>query len=102
MHYLIFFLPNLLLVIDCALHRRDLSWFFVLGLLGPLGAIAYLVYFRESITFPFPLARLLAGPKTQRKCPQCGRWANQLFPFTDGRQERTICSICRDHLASSR
>ncbi|MBT9581877.1 hypothetical protein IV102_00920 [bacterium] len=106
MHYywLLWLLPTLLLVIDCAKNRRDPVWFFVLGFLGPLGAVAYTVYFWESITFPVPIAQLVrgAGKQTQKRCPHCGRWVDRLHSMTDGRAQRTICAICRDHLESSR
>lgn len=104
MHYWIYFLPSLLLVIDCALHRRDPVWFFILGFLGPLGAVGYTIYFWDSITFPVAIASVVrgAGRQTQKKCAHCGRWADKLFPFTDGRQQRSLCSICRDQLEAAR
>ena len=103
-HYVFFFLPNLLLAVDCAINRRELTWFFILGFLGPIGAVAYLIYFWESITFPFPLAKALRGAaqsKTQKRCPHCNKWVDRLHAFQDGRQSRQICSICRDQLASA-
>ena len=102
--YFVWIIPNLLFVIDCAKNRRDPVWFFVLGFLGPLGAIAYGVYFWESITFPLPLAKMArqAGRKTERRCPHCGQWVDKLFPYTDGRQQRQLCAGCREQLDSVR
>lgn len=102
-HYLLFLAPNLLLAVDCAIHRRELTWFFILGCLGPIGAVAYLIYFWESITFPFPLAKVFRAAtqsKTQKRCPHCNKWVDQLHTFQDGRQGRQLCSICRDQLAA--
>lgn len=99
------FIPNLLLAVDCAIHRRDLTWFFLLGFLGPIGAISYLVYFWESITFPFAVSKLVKSitrTKSRRRCPHCGKWVDRLESYTDGRQERLLCEICRDHLAAHR
>jgi hypothetical protein len=104
MHYALFFLPNLLLAVDCALNRRELTWFFILGFLGPIGVVAYLIYFWESITFPFPLARAFraaAQGKTQKRCPHCNKWVDRLYSFQDGRQGRQLCSICRDQLSAA-
>lgn len=103
-HYAIFLLPNLLLAIDCAINRRELTWFFILGFLGPIGVVAYLTYFWESITFPFPLARAfrsLTQSKTQKKCQHCNKWVDRLYAFQDARQSRQLCSICRDQLAAA-
>jgi len=104
LHYAIFLLPNLLLAIDCAKNRRELTWFMILGLLGPLGAVAYLTYFWESITFPFPIAQVLrqaTQAKTQKRCPHCNKWVDRLYDFQDGRQQRQLCSICRDQLSAA-
>ena len=104
MHYVLFILPNLLLAIDCAIHKRETTWFFILGFLGPLGAVVYCINFWEEITFPLAPARLwrrLTLGHNQKKCPHCGHWVNELHPFVDGRQHRHICSICRDLLAAA-
>lgn len=105
MYWMLFFIPTVLFVVDCAKNRRDTVWFFILICLGPLGALAYAIYFWESITFPIPLAKTFrqatAGQK-QRKCPHCGRWMDKLYDFEDGRARRLVCSICRDELSAAR
>ena len=89
-------LLNLVLIVDCAKNRRPVSWFFILLFGGPLGAIAYLIYFWESINFPIPLARTLREPgsgKTQKRCPRCGLH-KELKQHQDGRQLHFMCESC--------
>lgn len=95
---------SLALVIDCAKNRRDLTWFFILFL--PFGSLAYLVYFWESITFPFPVARTLrslTGRRSQSKrCSRCHQLTPTLEPFEDGRTIHFLCSMCRSELELTR
>jgi hypothetical protein len=88
---------TILMTIDCALNRRDVHWFFVLWLLGPVGGIVYIIYFRELITFPFPTADLFKAlsPTEARRCPRCGRSGITLVPFEEGRQGYMLCELCR-------
>lgn len=87
---------TVLMVIDCALNRRDLYWFFILIFLGPLGGIAYLVYHWQYVTFPFRVAQIGArgGYSTIRRCPRCHRPAPQLFPYEDARRTLMLCQMC--------
>lgn len=91
------FLPNLLLLVDWARHRRGVGWFFVLAGFGPLGAVAYTVYFWESITFPFPLARTFRswnqGPVSKR-CQRCQQLASRVEWVEDGRTRHLMCAAC--------
>lgn len=95
---------SLALVIDCAKNRRDLLWFFILFL--PFGSIAYLVYFWESITFPFPVARtfrsLTGGRNQAKRCSRCQQLTPKLEPFEDGRSVHFLCSMCRAELELTR
>ena len=93
--YLLWFL-NVVLVIDWAKNRRPLPWLGALCLFGPLGAMAYRIYYWESINFPFPLAktlRKLTGKKTLRECPRCGQ-VGELVSHQDGRQMHFMCEAC--------
>lgn len=88
-------LLNVLLVIDCAINKRNLTWFFILTL-GPVGALAYLVYFFESITFPFPVARAwraITQKKVLKPCPRCGV-VSEIKAHQDGRQLHYMCEVC--------
>lgn len=90
-------LINVLLVVDWAKNRREPFWLFVLILLGPIGAMAYIIYFYEDITFPFPLAqtyRRLTGTPVTRICRRCGKRVSQLVPVEQGRQTHHMCRSC--------
>ncbi|MGE0493340.1 MAG: hypothetical protein AB7S38_29300 [Vulcanimicrobiota bacterium] len=93
---LLLWLLNVLLIIDWAQNKRPRFWLGVLIFFGPLGALAYVVYFYEDITFPIPLARTLRGlgqaPKL-RACPRCGQ-ARELKAHQDGRQLHLMCDEC--------
>lgn len=87
---------NVVLLVDWAKNRRPAFWLFALILLGPLGGLAYTVYFYEEITFPFPIAstlRRLIGKQAVHRCPRCGRTA-PLIAHMDGRQQHFMCSRC--------
>ena len=89
-------LINVLFIIDCALNRRQLYWFVILVCLGPLGALAYGIYFFNEITFPFPLGktwRKLTGKKVVRACPRCGI-VSEIKAHQDGRQVHYMCQLC--------
>ncbi|MCA9779034.1 MAG: hypothetical protein KC800_20035 [Candidatus Eremiobacteraeota bacterium] len=93
--YFLWFL-NIVLVIDWAKNKRPFPWLAALCLFGPLGALAYLIYYWESINFPFELAktvRKLMGKKTFRECPRCGEVA-ELVAHQDGRQMHFMCEAC--------
>jgi ribosomal protein S27AE len=94
--YIILWLLNIILVIDWAKNKRPLPWLAALCLFGPLGALAYLIYFYESINFPIELAktvRQLTGKKTLRACPRCGQ-VKELVSHQDGRQKHFMCQAC--------
>lgn len=87
---------NLVLLIDWAKNRRPAFWLFALVTLGPLGALAYLIYYYEDINFPIRLAatvRKLSGGEPVRPCPRCGT-VTTLISHTDGRQEHFMCRTC--------
>ena len=89
-------LLNVVLVIDWAKNRRPAFWLFALLTLGPLGGLAYLIYYYEEINFPFPLARTLRkafGKPVKRQCPRCGQHA-ELVSHLDGRQHHFMCQTC--------
>lgn len=93
---LLLWLLNVLLIIDWAQNKRPRFWLGVLIFFGPLGALAYVVYFYEDITFPIPLARTLRGlgqPPRLRTCPRCGQ-ARELKAHQDGRQLHFMCDEC--------
>ncbi|MCA9797193.1 MAG: hypothetical protein KC910_35530, partial [Candidatus Eremiobacteraeota bacterium] len=95
---LLLWLCNVLLIIDWAQNKRPGFWLWVLVFFGPLGAMAYVVYFYEDITFPIPLARTLRslgrGPQL-RACPRCGQ-ARELKAHQDGRQLHFMCDECAE------
>ena len=94
--YLFLWLLNIVLVIDWAKNKRPLPWLAALCLFGPLGAMAYLIYYYESINFPIELAktvRRMTGKKTVRACPRCGQVA-ELVSHQDGRQMHFMCRAC--------
>ena len=90
---------TLLMLIDCAVNRRELYWFFVLIFLGPLGGLVYLIYYFQSVTFPFKVAQasqgLSIGGNVLKRCPRCFRAVNRLFQVEDGRTVRYICTMCK-------
>jgi len=91
---------TLLMTIDCALNRREIFWFFVLWLLGPLGGLVYLLYHREQVTFPAPLIPPglfdNLGATASRRCSRCHRSGVRLVPHEEGRTVHHICELCRD------
>lgn len=105
MYRLIFWLPSLLFLIDWAQNKRALYWAYLLIALGPFGALAYLLYNYESITFPFPIARTLRelgrgrAPKT---CPRCLTTVDRLEAVEDARQTHYMCPACAAQLESLR
>ena len=101
MHYLLSasVVLMVLMLIDCALNRRDLYWFFIIIILGPFGGPAYLLYNWNTVTFPFPVARTFANLKRPgaagKTCSRCFRRVNRLEPFEDGRSVQYICRMCK-------
>lgn len=98
-------LPNLLLLGDWARNRREVQWFFVLALFGPLGAAAYLMYFWESITFPFPLAstvRAWRGGRTAKRCHRCQQLSYHTRLIVDGRSTHLMCNLCAAEVEARR
>jgi hypothetical protein len=59
--------------------------------------MAYLIYYWESITFPFPpastLRRLTQGPVSKR-CHRCQQLASRVEWVEDGRSRHLMCSAC--------
>lgn len=99
------FIPNLLLLVDWARHRRNVSWFFVLACFGPLGAAAYLAYHWESITFPFPVARTLrrlTRGQVSKRCHRCQQLSSRVEWVEDGRSRHLMCAACAVELRLSR
>jgi hypothetical protein len=99
-------LLTLLMTIDCALNKRDLFWFFILWILGPLGGAVYLIYHQEQVTFPVQVVppgffKNLAAT-CARRCMRCQRSGVRLVSFEDGRQTHYMCELCRDELKLSR
>ena len=89
-------LLNVILIIDWARNRRPLFWLWALVAFGPIGAMAYIIYYYEQINFPIELAttiRKLTGKKVLRACPRCGTVA-ELKPHQDGRQLHFMCELC--------
>lgn len=100
---LLWWLPSLLFLVDAARNRRELYWIYLLIALGPFGALAYLLYHYESITFPFPIARTLRqmGQRpVARRCPRCGEMSTALDTVVDGRQSHLMCPACASQLES--
>jgi len=94
-------LLTLLMIIDCAINRRDLYWFFILVILGPLGGLVYLIYHFQSVTFPFKMSggfSLGFGGGALKRCPRCFRAVNRLLPYEDGRTVRYICTMCKSEM----
>lgn len=94
--FVLLWLLNIVLVIDWAKNRRPFPWLMALALFGPVGALAYLIYYYEEINFPFELAktvRKLTGKKTLRPCPRCGA-VTELVSHQDGRQMHFMCETC--------
>lgn len=101
--YLLWWLPSLLFLVDAAKHKRELYWIYLLIALGPFGALAYLLYHYESITFPFPIARTLRGlgkPAGPKRCPRCGEMSSNIQAVQDGRQSHFMCAACAAQLQS--
>ncbi len=95
-------IPSILFLVDFARHKRDLYWVYILVALGPLGALAYLLYHYESITFPFPIARTfrsLGQRPVAKTCPRCGQTVMALESIVDGRQSHYMCAACAADLA---
>ncbi len=98
----LFWLPSVLFLVDFAQHKRELYWAYILIALGPLGALAYLLYHYESITFPFPIARTvrqLTQRSVTKTCPRCGQTVKSLESVMDGRQYHTMCAACAADLS---
>ncbi|MHB2021003.1 MAG: hypothetical protein ACYCW6_29035 [Candidatus Xenobia bacterium] len=92
---------SILMLIDCAINRRDLYWFFVVFFLGPFGGIVYLCYHWHSVTFPLAPARLSAGGPQRRGgkvCTRCFQQVNRLEPYQDGRAMHYLCAMCRSEM----
>jgi len=94
----LFEILTILMVIDCAINRRELYWFFILVFLGPLGGIAYLIYHYQYVTFPFRVAQLNfasgGGGSGIRRCPRCFRQVDRLVDYEDGRRVLHLCPMC--------
>jgi ribosomal protein S27AE len=87
---------NLLLIVDWAKNRRPTFWLVALIVFGPIGAVAYTIYFYEQINWPIELAktvRSLTGKPALRPCPRCGTVA-ELKAHQDGRQTHFMCPHC--------
>lgn len=87
---------NLILVVDWAKNKRPTFWLAALVLFGPIGALAYLIYFYEQINFPIEVAktiRRIRGKKVLRECPRCGG-VSELVAHVDGRQQHFMCELC--------
>lgn len=101
---------TILMMIDCAIHRRDIYWFFILLVLGPLGGVIYAIYYFDQVTFPFRLSTLRGatsklGPAPRpsgRRCPRCQQPAAVLKQFEDGRGLIYLCNTCWDEMTRSR
>jgi hypothetical protein len=90
-------IPSLLFLVDFARHKRELYWAYILIALGPMGALAYLLYHYETITFPFPIARTfreLGRKPAEKTCPRCLRRVSHLQSVVDGRQSHYMCDAC--------
>ncbi|HEY3999982.1 MAG TPA: hypothetical protein VGO93_13995 [Candidatus Xenobia bacterium] len=95
------FLLTVLMMIDCALNRRDLYWFVILVLLGPFGGLVYLIYHYRSVTFPVNFARLIDGlgqGRALKRCSRCFRSVDRLEPYEDGRSTIYICNMCKSEM----
>ena len=94
--YALLWLLNVVLIIDWAKNRRQLFWLGALICFGPLGAMAYTIYFYEQINFPIELAktvRKLTGKQVLRMCPRCGL-VDELELHQDGRLHHFMCRTC--------
>lgn len=89
---------SLLMLVDCALNKRPLTWFFILILLGPLGGLVYLIYHWQYVTFP---AAFGGGGRGYRRCPRCRRSAERLFEYRDGRSLLHLCGMCKSEIEPS-
>lgn len=103
----VLYILTLLMIIDCAINRRDLYWFFLLVVLGPLGGVAYLIYHFEHVTFPFRVAQLkytlsAGGGQTARRCQRCGSLSPHMVRFQDARSILVVCPGCSAELEASR
>jgi hypothetical protein len=103
------YILTILMIVDCAINRRDIYWFVILVILGPLGGFCYLIYHFEHITFPFRVARLRdvsrsgrALPKAARRCSRCGSVVPRVVPFQDARSILFVCERCNSELEASR
>lgn len=92
---------TVLMAIDCVANRREPFWLLVLVCLLPfwgVGGLVYAVYNYRSITFPFPVARMMDGMtfgRASKRCPRCFRSVSRLDPYEDGRATRYICPMCK-------
>jgi hypothetical protein len=95
---------TVLMLIDCAINKRDLQWFMILIFLGPLGGVVYLVYHWQYVTFPFRVANLASGggASAVKRCPRCFKPASRLQDFVDARQTMRLCDNCVAELEQAR
>lgn len=94
--YWLFAILNIILIIDWAKNKRPIPWLFALVLLGPLGGMAYVIYYYEQINFPIKLAQTIRGLTQKpiaKPCPRCGVVA-ELKQHQDGRQMHFMCQQC--------
>jgi len=90
------YILTLLMIIDCAVNRRDLYWFFIIIILGPMGGVVYLIYNFNQVTFPIPMSQLraLTQGNVAKRCPRCARTVLRLEPYQDARSTLYICGAC--------
>lgn len=87
---------NIVLIIDWAKNRRPTFWLGALIFFGPLGAMAYIIYFYEQINFPIEIAKSIrrwTGKKVVKACPRCGI-VSEIKAHQDGRQLHYMCQLC--------
>ncbi len=95
--YILFFILNILMTIDCAVNRRSVRWFFIIWFIPFIGSIVYIIYNRRFITFPLSLSACnfsLPGKGKIGRCTRCGRPGQRLYEFEDCRRLNFFCTMC--------